>query len=502
MGGMTREAYDRLAAKIRDVSLLSSASALLGWDQETMMPEKGGDWRAEQLALLARKVHEDFTSDEVGELLAACEEDRELVSDPLSVPAVVLRELRRDFDLERKLPADLVAESASHRSRAQQVWARARKESDFELFRPMLVRSLELAREEARCLGIPEGGEEPWDALADRYEPGMRAAELARLFEPLRSELVELVDRHRGRRKDRLTGRRMPVPAQETLCRRVSEAFGFDFDAGRLDRSTHPFTSGSHPLDVRITTRYREEDVMDALGSTTHEVGHGLYEQGLPPEHAGLPFCRASSTGIHESQSRLWENQVGRSLPFWRWCAPLLTELGGKDFADLSPEELFESTNRAEPSLIRVDADETTYHLHIQIRFELELAMFRGDLDPADLPSAWNERYAADLGVEVPDDARGCLQDIHWSLGAFGYFPTYSLGNLYAACFWKALRGELPDVDEDCARGDFGGILEWLRSRIHRHGARYRPAELCEEVCGTPLDPEVFLDYLRDKHEA
>lgn len=491
-------AYDELARRMREIALLKHATALLHWDQETAMPEKGGARRAEALAELTKRAHEAFADERIGELLEAAASEPAVLDD--EAKAADVRELRRDYERERKLPAALVAEFAEQRSLAQQAWVKARAASDFAAFAPHLETLIGLARRQAECLGAPEDGE-LWDALLDIHEPGLRARSLESLFARLVAGLRPLVESQRGRRRNELAGLELPIPAQEALCRRVATALGYDFAAGRLDRSAHPFTIALHPGDVRITTRYREDDVLDALGSTIHETGHALYEQGLP-DAPGLPRGEAASTGIHESQSRLWENQVGRSLPFQRWLAPLLREAGGPAFAGVGPDELFASWNRVEPSLIRVEADETTYNLHIAVRFELELALFRGELPVAELPAAWNARYRDFLGVEPESDRDGCLQDIHWSLGLFGYFPTYTLGNLYAAQIWEALRAAEPELDAAVAGGDFAPILGFLRREIHALGRRYPPGELCRRVSGQALDPEVFLRYLRAKLET
>jgi carboxypeptidase Taq len=492
--------YTELTHLLREAATLASAASLLSWDQETMMPPKAAALRAGQLSQLSALVHERRTHPRVGELLAACEADDRLREDP--AVAANLRELRRSFDLATKLPTSLVRDFAETTSRALEAWRGARERSDFTDFAPWLERVLELSRAKAECYGIPEGGS-AYDALLDEFEPGMTSAEVERTFSSLRGGLAPLIAEVAGSgRKPETRLARIGVPREQQveLNRRVLERIGFDFSAGRLDVSTHPFCDGMGPGDTRLTTRYQGMGFMEALASTLHEAGHGLYEQGLPKETLfGQPLAEAASLGIHESQSRMWENMVGRSRPFWEWALPEVRSTFGGELEDVSLDEVYAFMNTVEPGLIRVEADEATYNLHIMLRFDLERALLSGDLPVRDLPGAWNERIRADLGVEVPDDARGALQDIHWSMGALGYFPTYTLGNLYAAQLWESIRAELPGLDDAFRRGEFQPLLEWLRERIHRHGRRFTAPELCQRVTGKPLSPEPLLRYLEGK---
>lgn len=492
--------YGRLIARLREIGTLHSMGALLSWDQETMMPPSAAPFRADELAMVSTLAHTRGTAPEVGEWIAACEQDPEIGSDPDR--AANLREIRRDYDRATKLPTDLVAELTATASRSLEVWKTARAGSDFASFRPSLERLLELVRRKAECLGIPEGGE-AYDVLLDEYEPGMTAAAVEGLFDPLRRDLTPLIAAiaESGIRPDDaphlLT---IPLDRQVAFNRFVAERLGYDLDAGRLDVSTHPFTEGLGPGDTRITTRYRDDHFPDALGSTIHETGHALYEQGLPKtEFLGEPRSEAASLGMHESQSRMWENQVGRSLEFWQWALPHAGRILGDPVGKFTADTVFRAMNLVEPSLIRVESDEATYNLHIMLRFDLERALVRGDLAPADLPAAWNDRVKSDLGLDVPDDAHGCLQDIHWSMGAFGYFPTYTLGNLYAAQLWDTIREQVDDLDRKIAAGEFSALLDWLRREIHVHGRKYRAAELCERITGKPLGHEPLVRYLRDK---
>lgn len=489
--------FDRLVESSRDCALLTATSAILGWDQETMMPERGIALRSQQLAQLARLHHEQFTSKAVGEMIG----EAASTLAPDSAQGALVRELRRDYDRDTRLPAALVEELARVSSTAQHEWAEARKASDFARFRPWLEQLVRLNREKASCYGIPEGGE-AWDALADGYEPGCRAAGVERVFRPLRSELTAFIDRvvaSPKRPNNRFNETALPIAKQEAFVRFVAEAIGFDFSRGRLDRSTHPFCGGSHCNDVRLTTRFLETCLNDALGSTMHEAGHGMYEQGLPAAWVGTPLGQAVSLGIHESQSRLWENQVGRGRAFWSWAAPHLPKYFGAAVSGFSHDELYGAANTVERGLIRVESDEATYNLHIMVRFEIERALIGGQMEVADLPATWNRLYREIVGVEVPDDRRGCLQDVHWSMGAFGYFPTYTLGTLYAAQFFDAATAAIPGLQDGFARGEFQPLLGWLNQNIHAHGRRFLPGELCQRVTGAPLSSEPFLNYLKGK---
>lgn len=497
---MTETAYHRLLTRVRDTHLLGATQGLLDWDQQTMLPPAGVEFRAQQLKQLAQLRHRMATAPALGELLATCEAEPELVADPASDTGANLREIRRDYDRATRLPESLVADIAETESLAQNVWAEARQRHDFASFRPWLEKMVGLMKAKARCLAEPD--QEDWDVLADQFEPGVRADELADLFRDLQSRLTPLlrdIAENGTPPSRRFHQHEVPAAAQESWVRAVAEAMGFDFSRGRLDRSTHPFCSGFHQGDVRLTTRFHDAFVVDALGSTMHEAGHGIYEQGLPAAHVGTPLGQATSLGIHESQSRLWENHVGRSEAFWSFCRPLVLTHLGAAFEDYSQAEMYRTANLVRADFIRVEADEATYNLHVIIRFELELAMIRGDLVVADLPGAWRESYRKYLGVEVPDDTRGCLQDVHWSCGLFGYFPTYTLGNMYAAQFFEAAQADLPDLDEQIGTGDFSDLKQWLNLHIHQSGSRYRATELVERVTGAVPDIGPLMRHLEGK---
>jgi carboxypeptidase Taq len=501
------QAYEELVRRTKDYSLLGSCAGVLGWDERTYMPPQGAANRAEQMALLARLGHEMLTDPRIGELLSSVESSP-LVGDADSVAAVNVREVRRSYDRAVKLPKELVAEIARVTSQAEPVWAEARRASrddpsgkPFAVFQPWLDKIVALKRQEAQAVGY-DGGV-PYDALLDEYEPGARTADIAATFASLRQELVPLVGAilASGRKPQRqILEREYPVDRQQVFGESAAAAIGFDFAAGRLDVTTHPFCSGMGPGDTRITTRYNARHFNDAFFGILHESGHGIYEQGLDPVHVGTPMGGAVSLGIHESQSRMWENFVGRGRPFWDYFFPRARQTFLTALRDVSPDDFYFAVNDVQPSFIRVEADEATYNMHIILRLELEQAMVRGDLKPADVPGAWNEKFRQSFGLTPATDAQGCLQDVHWSMGGIGYFPTYTLGNMYAAQFMEQARRDLGDLDADFRRGDFGGLKAWLNEKIHRPGQRHRANDLCRRVTGGPLSPKPLVHYLRAKY--
>jgi carboxypeptidase Taq len=423
------------------------------------------------------------------------------VKDAESDAAVNARETRRSYDRARKLPPSLVEELAKTAVLGQHAWAEARAKSQFNIFEPYLAKTLDLKRKEAECVGYAKTGN-PYDALVEDYEPGETAASLRSVLDGLRGPLVELINKIAD--SDRkapveILERKYPKEAQEKLAREAAAAVGFDFAAGRLDVSVHPFCSGLGPGDTRMTTRYDESYFGDAFFGTLHETGHALYDQGLPPEHFGTPRADAVSLGIHESQSRMWENLVGRSRAFWRFFMPKARSVFPDAMRDVTEDQWTWAVNDIRPSLIRTEADEATYNLHILLRFELEQAMLTGDLSPRDLPCAWDAKMQQYLNLTPPDDARGCLQDIHWSGGAIGYFPTYTLGNLYAAQFFEQASKDLGDLDALFARGEFAPLLAWLREKIHVHGKRYRARDLIKRITGRDLSADALMNHLRRK---
>jgi carboxypeptidase Taq len=492
------EAYAELIRRIKAISLLGSCGSLLHWDHQTYMPPKGAAHRADQLALIAGLTHEQFTAAVIGELLSHAEE-RVLTDEPASVALVNVREIRRAYDRATRVPPALVEELARTSALAHDVWVDARKASDFERFRPWLEKLVHLKREEAKAVGRCGL---LYDALLDEYEPGETTARLTQIFGELQSALVDLVGQIGGcgRHPDvSVLHRNYPIAAQEAFGKTVVTAFGFDFHAGRLDITTHPFCSGIGPGDTRLTTRYNPHDFGEAFFGILHEAGHGLYDQGLDSQHHGTPMGEAISLGIHESQSRLWENFVGRSQSFWDYWLSQARQAFPEALTAVGLDAFVFAINDVRPSLIRVEADEATYNLHILLRFELEQALIGDNLSVADLPKAWAEGMKRLLGLTPPDDARGCLQDVHWSGGSFGYFPTYTLGNLYAAQFFAKARTELGDLDEQFRRGEFLPLKEWLNRKIHREGQRHRATDLAVAVTGEPLNPSYLLSHLTGK---
>ena len=493
------ETYAKLITHAKETALLGSCASVLHWDQETNMPPAGAAHRAEQLALLSGLVHARATDPRMGEWLAACE-GTDLTAEPHAIETVNVRELRREYDKQVKVPRALVEETARTAALGHEAWVEARKQSEFSTFRPWLEKIVKLRREYAEAVGYETVA---YDALIDEYEPGETAANITRVFAALRDELAPLIEKLVGapRQPDRsLLTRHFPVDRQRVFGEMCAAEIGFDFSAGRLDTVVHPFCTRIGAGDVRITTRWDPHHFGTALFGILHETGHGLYSLGLPDEHYGTPMGDSVSLGIHESQSRLWENFVGRGRAFWRHFWPRTQGIFHEALAGVSLDAFLHAVNDVRRSFIRVEADEVTYNLHVILRFELEQAIFSGDLRPADVPGAWNEKFKALFGLDVPDDASGCLQDVHWSGGAFGYFPTYALGNLYAAQFFRQVRQDIPDLEAGIARGDFAPLLEWLREKIHSQGMRFRAGELVERVTGEPLTHRHLIEYLTEKY--
>jgi carboxypeptidase Taq len=488
-------AYTELLSRSRDDALLASCVNLLEWDQETYMPSGAVDGRSDQLAYLAGQLHARATDPRVGELLSTIE-GSPLTADPASPSAVNVREIRRTYDRETRIPRALAESLARTTALAQQAWIRSRADNTFATFQPWLEQIIALKRDEAECVGYVES---PYDALLDTYEPGARASDVQRLYDAIRAELVPLIDAITGAPRQPPTAmlrRDFPLDGQRRLVERLATAVGFDFTRGRLDTSVHPFCAGVGPGDVRLTTRYNPHHMEEALLGVLHEVGHGLYDQGLDPAAYGTPMGEAVSLGVHESQSRLWENRIGLGRAFWRFAFPIVREIFPDAFGDTNADAVQFAINHVARTPIRTKADEVTYNLHTLVRFELEQAMIAGDLIAADVPQAWNEGYRRYLGITPASDAEGCLQDSHWSAGLIGYFPTYTLGDVYSAQFIEAAA----PADADIERGEFRPLLEWLRTHVHRHGQRYTAAQLVEQATGAPPDHRPLMNWFRAKY--
>ncbi len=493
-----QDTYDLLCTHARETALLSSAAQVLQWDEQTYMPPAAGPYRAEQLSLLATMAHDRATAPQVGDWLASLA-GSPLAVDPHSATGAVIRELRRTYDRKTRLPRTLVAAITRASSLGQQAWVEARKENDYAGFAPYLADVIRLKREEADAVGYTDCR---YDALLDEYEPHATSAEVGPVLEGVAAKIVPLVEKIVGSSHQPNTdvlARKFSVDSQVSFGQLMGKAIGFDFKQGRIDATVHPFCATLGPRDVRLTTRYDEHDFSFWLFSVLHEAGHGLYEQGLPADSYGLPTGEAASLGIHESQSRMWENQVGRHRAFWDHFYGPLKQQFPTPLEDVSLDDFYFAVNKSKPSLIRVEADEVTYNLHIVIRFELEKLLIDDDLSIDALPDAWNAKYQKYLGLTPPDHTRGVMQDVHWSCGLVGYFPTYALGNLYAAQFFEQAASDLGDLGAQFRKGEFTLLLEWLRTKIHSQGQRYAASDLVERVTGRPLAAEALMRHLEGK---
>jgi carboxypeptidase Taq len=475
-----------LLARLGELSDLRHAGHVLGWDQQVMMPPAGGPARGRALSAIEGLAHERLVAPELGVLLDA-EGD-----------GSVVRMVRRDRDIAVRVPSELAAEISLAGSEGFESWLRAREANDFAVFEPALRRNIELARRYADC--FPES-EHPYDPLLDRFEPGTNAAQVSALFTRLRGGLVPLLAQIAQQPAPPPLPGDVPIAAQRDVGLRIVRAMGFDDDAWRLDDAVHPFAASPSMNDIRVTSRFDDHSLL-GMFALMHEVGHGLYERNIDPALARTTLDSGASLGVHESQSRLWENLVGRSEPFWSFWLPPLREAIPQTLGDVRLHDFLRAINVVRPTLIRVEADELTYSLHIILRFELELALIEGTLDPGDLPQAWAAKMRELLGIDVPDDLSGVLQDIHWSEGIIGYFPTYAIGNVLAAQLWGALRADLPDLDDDLRGGDYGALRAWLVDKVHRHGRRLTPAQLVEQAVGGPLDSAPMLEHLSTKYRA
>jgi len=490
--------YAELLEQWQKAMILASCASQLSWDEQTYLPPGGAANRAGQLSLLAGLVHERLTSPRLGELIAELE--RTDLGDADDPRRANVREARRRYDRATKLPARLVEEISRVTSLAQHHWVDARRNSRFETFRPWLEQIVKLKREEAAALSRGNGA--LYDSLMDDYEAGAKTADVARVFDGLRKDLVPLVQAIAASSKRpnvSILARHYPRDVQRSFAVTAATAIGFSFQDGRLDESPHPFCSGMGPGDCRLTTRYDERHFPGAFFGVLHEAGHGIYEQGLDRSAFGTPIGEAASLGVHESQSRMWENFVGRSRAFWTHFYPQAQAAFPTALADVGPDDFYRAINDVRPSFIRVEADEITYNLHIMIRFELEQRLIAGDLAPADVPDAWNAAYSQSLNITPPNDAEGCLQDVHWSAGLQGYFPTYALGNMYAAQLFEAARRALGDLDVLFAKGEFAPLKEWLNKNVHRLGRQYPPARLVERVTGAQFSHRPLVEHLRAK---
>jgi carboxypeptidase Taq len=488
--------FEALKTRMAEVSDLNFASSVLSWDQETYMPEGGAEDRAYQLSTLSKLTHEMQIAPATGKLIKSAAGEADVQKD--AKKAAFIRVAQRDYNLLKKLPADFVAEMNRTRSLSQQAWIRARKASDFKAFEPWLRKMFDYSRRAADYLGYKE---HPYDALLDTYEPEMTAGEVEAIFANLREQTVPLVHaiaQSKVQITDDVLRGQFAKAEQEAFASEVAKQIGYDFQRGRLDYTAHPFCTNFGRDDVRITTRVDEQFFNTLLFSVLHEAGHGMYEQGIAPAFNRTPLGGGASLAVHESQSRMWENLVGRSRAFWTFFYPQL-QARFKHFKRVPFEKFYRAINRVQPSLIRIEADELTYNMHIMIRFELELALLAGKMKTSELPEAWNAKYKDYLGITPPSDAMGCMQDTHWAIGLIGYFPTYSLGNILSVQLFEAVKKAHPDLEEQFARGEFGALLSWLNKNVHQHGRRFTPRELIKKATGRPLTAEPYVAYLKSK---
>jgi carboxypeptidase Taq len=493
---VSAEKLQDLKGRLAEITDLRRAEAVLSWDQNVMMPRGGAQARAEQLATLDKLAHELFVSDEVGNLIEELKPYAESL-DYDSDDASLIRRTARDYEKAHRVPPELSAEITRAGAIAYEAWIDARRESDFKKFLPYLETNVELKHRYVECF---EKTDETYDVLLDDFEEGMKTAEVRQVFDQLKAELLPFIaeiQEHQDAVDDSCLHGSFPPETQREFSLQIIERFGYTDEQWRLDPTVHPFASGSCPTDIRLTTRYADDN-LESLFSSMHEFGHGCYEHQVDPSLERTPLCSGVSLGLHESQSRMWENLVGRSLPFWRYFFPRIQQA----FPQLGSVELdtwYRAVNKVQPTLIRVDADEVTYNFHVILRFELEQDIVNGTIELADLPELWDAKMEKYLGIDVPDEARGVLQDVHWSFGGLGYFPTYSLGNVMSVQIWERALADMPDLYDQFEQGEFTPLREWLRDNLHRYGRKYTPRETLEKAAGSALDAGPYIRYLKDK---
>jgi carboxypeptidase Taq len=492
------EKLEQLKERLGEVSDIEHAVSVLSWDQQVNMPPMGSEARGQQLATLGKIAQEKFISDEVGRLIEDLKQEYE-GSDPDSDDAALVRVTAREYDKARRVPPEFVQERAIVSSKAYEAWLEARSKSDFSIFQPHLEKVVELVQ---RYISFFPPADHPYDTLLDNFEPGMKTADVKAIFDGLRPKQVRLLRSIAKSKqvKDDFLFKKYNEKKLMDFGVKVISQYGYDWNRGRQDKAPHPFETTFGINDVRITTRYEEDNPLATVFSTMHEAGHAMYEQGINPAYERTPLTSGTSLAFHESQSRMWENLVGRSLPFWEHFYPELKKLFPAQLDGVSLKTFYKGINKVEPSLIRVNADEATYNMHIMLRLELEIGMVAGTVAVKDLPEIWNAKMDEYLGIVPPDDARGVLQDIHWSIGSIGYFSTYALGNLISAQLWEKIRKDIRGLDDHIRRGDFSELLNWLRTNIHRHGHKYEPQTLIEKVTGSRITPEPYLRYLTRKY--
>jgi carboxypeptidase Taq len=489
------EKLNQLKEILGEVSDLNRAGSVLGWDQNVNMPPGGGEARGQQLATLGKIAQEKFTDDKVGRLL----EDLKNEFEPGSDEADMIRVASRDYDKAKRVPAEFVAEQAIVTSKAFEAWVEAKGKSDFSIFRPHLEKVVELVQ---RYISFFPVGNHPYDTLLDDYEPGMKTSEVQEIFSGLRTKQVDLIKKISSVKqvKDDFLHKKYNEKKVWDFGETIITRFGYDWKRGRQDKAPHPFETTFSVDDVRITNRFEADNPLSTLFSAMHEAGHAMYEQGVNPAYERTPLQSGTSLAVHESQSRMWENLVGRSLPFWEHFFPQIKKIFPAQLDGVSLKSFYKAINKVEPSLIRVNADEATYNLHIMLRLELEIGMVDGTMKVKDLPEIWNTKMKEYLGITPPNDAQGVLQDIHWSGGSIGYFSTYALGNLVSAQLWEKINKDIKDLDEQIRRGKFDELLGWLHDKIHVHGHKYDPQDLVQKVTGSKIDSAAYVRYLTRKY--
>lgn len=491
------EDYQIFADKMKELGDIKYALSVLNWDQEVNMPEKGAPFRAGQMATLTGIYHKTYTKEELGTLLSKLSQNKSLdFEQKRNVEAV-----KKDYDNYKKYSLEFVTEMSHSVSEAFQAWHKAKNEDDFSIYAPKLEKIVQLKREECELLGY-EG--HPYNALLDQFEEGARVKDIDPLFSDVKKQLVDFVKdlSEAPQVEDDFMYKKYDKDKQWQVTIELLKQMGYDFNAGRQDISTHPFTTSFNPRDVRITTRINEHNLSEVLWSSIHEGGHALYEQGLKSKYYGLPQSEAVSLGIHESQSRLWENNVGRSSAYWQHNFKKLSTAFPENLKNVNASDFYKAMNKVQSSLIRTNSDEITYHFHILIRYEIEKALINKEIEVNDLPQIWNEKYKQYLNIDVPSDAKGVLQDIHWSHGSIGYFPTYSLGSFYAAQFFAQAQKDIPQLEEKISTGQLKPLLDWLRENIHQYGRTYKAHELCKRITGEELDFKYFMDYADRKYKS
>ncbi len=487
--------YEDFAAQAKKISTIYSATGVLGWDQEVNMPANGASLRSDQLSILSGIAHELRTDQKYVDLIQSLLEDKTLNE----VEKCNVRETWRSIDRGRKFSKEFVENLSKVISESFAAWHQAKAENKFEIFAPHLEKLVAIKKEEADIVGYKD---HPYDALIDDYEPGTTVAEIDILFEDVKNQLVDFTKQilTKPKTNDSFFYQEFPHEDQRDFCKQLVTEMGYDFKSGRMDLAPHPFCIGFYPQDTRITYRYKTKDLSEIIWSVTHEGGHALYEQGMKMEFVGLPAAGAVSLAIHESQSRLWENNVSRSKEYWQHYMPVLQKYFPGKLDNVTPLDFYKACNKVESSLIRTNADEITYHFHIMIRYGIEKRLMDGTLSVNDLPKVWNESYKNYLGIDVPSDSEGCLQDVHWAHGSIGYFPTYSLGSFYAAQFFDAAKRDMPNLKQDIMEGKLLGLREWLRDNIHQHGMIFTADQLCKRVTGESLNFSHFMNYAKEKY--